>query len=298
MSERDAWLNWRREGLGASDIAGVLGISPWASPWSVWADKAGLLPPEPENEHMAAGRWLEAAIGPWFSHETGLMVTGEQMWCTHNDHAHHRCTVDGFVHESGQADIIERLGVVEIKVTGPGKRWEHIPEHYQAQMQWQMHVTDSDHAWAAVLMGRRLDIHELVRDRADIEFMVEAADRFWNDHVATGTPPVTDGHDATLRALAAVYPDADPDKAVELSGCHLPVSLAGAKVDVKAAKADEKRFAAAIQAELGDAEEGTVDGQRVVSWRNQSRTTVCPQCDHKTTSDFRVLRLHLPKEQP
>ena len=36
--ERTDWLAWRRKGIGASDIAGILGISPWASPWSVWAD--------------------------------------------------------------------------------------------------------------------------------------------------------------------------------------------------------------------------------------------------------------------
>jgi len=295
MSERDTWLEWRRLGLGASDIAGILGISPWASPWSVWADKAGLLPPEPENEYMAAGRWLERAIGPWFEDETGLTVAGEQTWCTHYDHAHHRCTVDGFVHEAQTATLTERLGVIEIKVTGPGKRWEHVPEHYQAQAQWQMYVTDSDNAWVAVLMGRRLDIHELARDQADISFMVGAANRFWTDHVLTGTPPATDGHDATLRALAEVYPTADPDKAVEVRAGWVQ-HWRDAKDAVKAAKAWEAEESNAIKAHLGDAEEGTVAGQRVVSWRNQTRTTTCPQCDHKTTSEFRVLRLHLPKE--
>ena len=38
-AERAEWLQWRRGGLGGSDIAGVLGLSPWSSPWSVWADK-------------------------------------------------------------------------------------------------------------------------------------------------------------------------------------------------------------------------------------------------------------------
>ena len=46
MTDRAEWLAWRRSGIGASDVAGILGISPWASPFTVWADKLGLLPDE------------------------------------------------------------------------------------------------------------------------------------------------------------------------------------------------------------------------------------------------------------
>jgi len=306
---REMWLKWRRCGIGASDVAGILGLSPWASPWSVWADKAGLLPPEPENEAMAAGRWLEAAIGPWFTHETGLMVAGEQTWCVHPDKDHHRCTVDGFVQESPETFIAERLGVVEIKVTGPGRRWDEVPAHYQAQCQWQMWVTDSPHAWVAALMGRRLDIHELARDDADIEFMVERVDAFWQDCVLAGVPPPTDGHDATLRALAAVYPDHTPGDLVEADDA-LRAEVAAwrtAKAAKRHAEQAEKRSAAAIQSALGDAEELTVDGQRAVSWRRQSARRLDGKAlsaahpglaaEFTRESTYRVLRSHQPKEE-
>ena len=49
MSDTE-WHAWRAEGLGASEVAGVLGISPWATPWSVWARKMGLLPPLEPSE--------------------------------------------------------------------------------------------------------------------------------------------------------------------------------------------------------------------------------------------------------
>lgn len=301
---RDDWLTWRRDGIGASDVAGILGLSPWASPWSIWADKAGLLPPLPDDEAMAAGRWLEAAIGPWFTHETGLHVAGEQTQCTHIDHGHHRCTVDGFVFDSPGdrsplAIVTEALGLLEIKVTGPGRRWDEVPAHYQTQGQWQMHVTGLDHVWFAVLMGRRLDIHKLERDQADIDFMVGHVDRFWHDHVATGTPPAVDGHDATQRALAAVYPEHTPGKTAEITAGYMD-ALVAAKAAVKAARTDEKAVAAAIEAELGDAEEGVVDGRRVVTWRTQTRRSTCKACGHVTESEpFRVLRpVPPPKEKP
>jgi putative phage-type endonuclease len=326
---RTEWLAWRQEGIGASDVAAILGLSPWASPWSVWADKCGLLPPEPDNEAMAAGRWLEAAIGPWFTHETGLHVAGEQTWCTHGEYAHHRCTVDGFVFDLDKPHVWETddprialnartardytfsqaLGDFEVKVTGPGRRWDEVPPpHYQSQGQWQMHVTGLPRVWFAVLMGRRLDIHELARDQDDIDYMVERVDAFWADHVLTGTPPATDGHDATLRALAAVHPDHTPGLSVEADDAlRTEITLwRQAKANKRTAEKLEKQAAAAMQAALGEAEELTIDGQRVASWRTQSarrldgkalaaaRPEIAAEFTREST--YRVLRDHAPKE--
>lgn len=306
---RADWLAWRRDGIGGSDIAAILGLSPWASPWSVWADKAGLLPPEPDNEAMAAGRWLEAAIGPWFAHETGLVVAGEQTMVTHPAHPWARCTVDGFVgHTQRQIDLLNAEGVIEIKVTGPGRRWDGPPPHYVAQVQWQLACTGYDRAWLTVLMGRRLDIHEITRDDDDIAFMLARADDFWHDHVVTGTPPATDGHDATLRAIAAVHPGHVEGQAVEADDVLRRTIdyWRAAKAAEKDAAAEVALHAAAITAALGDAEELTVDGQRAVSWRAQSArrldakalTAAHPDIAAGFTREttYRVLRNHAPKE--
>jgi len=305
MTDRDDWLAWRRGGLGASDIAALMGISPWASPWSVWADKCGLLPPEPENEYMAAGRWLERAIGPWFEDVTGLAVAGEQMWCTHKQNDWARCTPDGFVFDvppgallSQGADAVAMdiaHGPFEVKVLGFGKRWDPIPPYYQAQGQWQMYVTDMPKCFFAVLHGRRLEVYELDRDPADIEFMVERAECFWRDHVLAGVPPATDASDATTRAIAAVYAESTPDSVEIQSGFVEAWRIAyGSR---RAAQESEKYAANKLRALLRDHEEGTVGGRRVISLRSQTTSRTCHACGHKTESDpFRVLRYHAPKE--
>lgn len=293
--DREAWLAWRRGGIGASDVAAILGISPFASPWSVWADKCGLLPPEPENEYMAAGRWLEAAIGPWFAHETGLTVAGEQSWCSHPEIPWARATPDGFVHDGPtflHTSITDALGSLEIKVTGPGRRWETIPEHYQAQGQWQMFVTSMPKTWFAVLHGRRLEVYELDRDDADIDLMLKRAEHFWTWHVTEGVAPDTDGHDATLRALAALYPTAVPKSSVAIDPIAGALSmLAAAKAAAKAAKAEEDAASAVIRWAMKDAHEGTVAGKRAVTLASQTRKTTCKHCGTEDESPpFRVLR--------
>ena len=297
MTDRDDWLEWRRGGIGGSDIAALMGISTWASPWSVWADKCGLLPPEPENEYMVAGRWLESAIGPWFTDRTGLYVGGEQTWCIHPTKTWARCTPDGFVMEHPFEETLEgALGSFEVKVLGMSKRWDPVPPLYQAQAQWQMYVTDMPKTWFAVLHGRRLEVYELDRDPADIEFMVERAEAFWRDHVLAGVPPATDASDATARAIGAVYADSQPN-AVEVPD-DLVTDWRVAAVQKAEAKVVFDATSNRLRAALAEAEEGTVDGKRVVSLRPQTQRRTCHACGHVAESDpFRVLRYHPPKEK-
>lgn len=284
--ERPAWLDWRRTHVGGSDVPAVLGLSGWASPYSRWAEKVGLLGEEPDDELMEAGRWLEHGITPWFAHRTGLHVIGAQGVVEAADDPIASCTVDGFVAESSASEIEDALGLLEIKTRNFGRRWEQIPADIQAQCQWQMYVTGLDHTWIAVLMGRRLDIHELERDDSDILFMVDRVHRWWTDHVVTGTPPPADGSDATLRALAEVYPHATPDKTVELDGlADVLAEWAEAKQQRTDAEKREKECKALIQAALEDAEEGTVGGERVVTFREQTRESYVVK-----ESTFRVLR--------
>lgn len=293
VADRATWLAWRRSHIGASDVAAVLGISPWASPWSLWAEKCSLVPEQEANEVMTAGRWFELSIGPWFAHETGLYVVGEQAVIEAADDPLAGCTLDGGVTETPDALLEDALGGVEMKSDGPGRRWAQIPAHYQAQGQWQMYVTGWERVWFAVLTGRRLDVHELERDDSDILFIKSRVDRFWSEFVVAGMPPPTDGHDATLRAIAEVYPTHTPELSVELDDlADVLDQWREAKTAKSAAEKLEKEAKAAIQAALGDAEEGTVGGERVVSWREQTRKSYVVE-----EATFRVLRPTSPKKK-
>lgn len=294
-----AWREWRRQGIGASDVAAILGISPWASPWSVWADKLGLLPDEhvDDDDPRTFGKYAEAMIVPWFRDRTGLDIVGEQTWCRHVEHPHHQATVDGFAVEDypAQGDIIGcqiHLGPVEIKAEFHSREWPEIPAWYQAQGQWQCHVTDSDVVWFAVLHGRKFRTYQLQRNQADIDLMVDRVNDFWAGYVRTGQAPPVDGHDATAKAISAVHPEAVEQASVAIDELapHLQ-NLSLAKARRKAADADIKHHSNTIKAALGDAYEGTVDGERAVTCGTQTRKTTCTHCGAVDESaPFRVLR--------
>ena len=111
MSDRTDWLAWRRSGIGASDVAGILGLSPWASPFSVWASKIDDQADDHDNDAMEFGRRAEVMVAPWFADRTGLTVAGEQARCTHRDDTWKLCTVDGFVLDGPNSDKIGRAHV-------------------------------------------------------------------------------------------------------------------------------------------------------------------------------------------
>lgn len=292
-ADRSNWLAYRRDHVGASDVAAILDISSYGSPWSTWADKLGLLPEEPDNDLMAGGRFLEQGITPWFSARTGLHVIGAQSVIQSIDDPLASCTVDGFVAEAPDVGLDDVAGELEIKVRGFGRRWDPIPADVQAQCQWQMKVTGHQRAWIAVLMGRRLDVHELERDEGDIAFITDRVQRFWTEHVIAGEPPPADGHDATLRAIAAVYPTHTPELSVSLDELvDVHTEWLEAKATKVAAERREKEAKAQLIAALADAEEGTIAGERVVSYRQQSRG------EHVVAaSTFRVLRETKSKKQ-
>lgn len=62
ITDRAAWLSWRREVLTGTDMGAIAGVSRWTSPLAVWADKAGRLEPLADNNFLRRGRWFEPAI--------------------------------------------------------------------------------------------------------------------------------------------------------------------------------------------------------------------------------------------
>jgi putative phage-type endonuclease len=293
--DRTEWLAWRRDGIGASDIAGILGISPWASPFSIWADKTGLLDDDDldEDDRREFGKRAEAMIGPWFEHRTGLTIAAEQVCLASLDHDWMRATPDGLVIPEPPDDgyLCDVLGPVEYKAVAD-KPWDQIPAHYQAQGQWQMAVGRWDRAWFAVLHGTRFRVYVLERDQADIDYMIERAEQFWFDHVVANVPPEIDGSDATAAAIKALYPETQRGETRPVD--HVAGALqmlAEAKAETKAAETKANAAHSTLVWAMGDAEIGTVAGSTALTLKTQTRKTTCQHCGTTDESaPFRVLR--------
>jgi len=309
FDNRAEWLEFRRSGIGASDVPAILGLSKWASPWSVWAEKVGLLPDDDtDGNYKNAGRYLELAIAPWVTDLTGLAVDAEQDVVQHPTVTWAFSTVDGILFDAGTTASAAPVGNLESKTREPGP---DVPPTADivAQVRWQQFCGGYERTLVAILRGRRLDLHWIERDPDDIAWIYGQVERFWNEHVLTGTPPEVDSSEATTAALAAVYGtvdegsvlDLDPDQHAQLIDGWL-----AAKQAKRDAEEVEAAYSNALRAVLGEHEVGLLHGRKVVSWKSQTARKLdvaAIRANHpriarkyETTTTSRVLRNHTPKE--
>ena len=74
---REEWLGYRRQGIGGSDVAGIMGISPFRTARDVYYDKLNIAPVEEEPGNWVAlevGTLLEPLVARIFAEKTGLKI--------------------------------------------------------------------------------------------------------------------------------------------------------------------------------------------------------------------------------
>lgn len=200
---REDWLKERRHSIGGSDAAAVMGLSKWATPYTVYLDKLGVLEAKEENEAMRQGRDLEQYVAERFAEATGKRVRRENAILRNDDYPFAHADVDRLV-------VGERAGL-ECKTTSTLDvrkfRDVEFPEQYYAQCVHYLAVTGLDRWYLAVLvLGKEFHTYTLERDEDEIKALMDTERDFWK-HVESETPPPVDGFEPTTEALKTVFAD-------------------------------------------------------------------------------------------
>ncbi|MDR1020859.1 MAG: YqaJ viral recombinase family protein [Synergistaceae bacterium] len=200
MTDRGAWLEERRKGIGGSDAAKVLGISKWGGPLSVFMDKTGRSPEREMTEAMEMGVLLEEAVARLFMSRTGFRVARVNGILRHPEHPWMLASVDRRIvgHKSG----------LECKTAHFMKaaQWEGdgLPDDYYCQTQHYCAVTGWESCWIAALVGgQRFVFKEVPRNDAFIKEMTAREREFWNEYVAKDEPPPAGASDD----VSEIYPE-------------------------------------------------------------------------------------------
>lgn len=200
-------------GIGASEIAAIAGLNPYASPWDVWLRKTGQAPDESENEAMEWGHRLEPAIRQKYVDQTGAVVYVPPESLYHAEHAWARATPDGVVlgDHTPRTTIEKPLywkHLLQCKNVGGWveRSWSDAPPIYvQLQEQWEMYVTGMARADVAALIGgNRFQVYTVHREQRLIDDLVTIASDFWRK-VETRTAPPVDDSDACREHFESKY---------------------------------------------------------------------------------------------
>ena len=165
----------RLQGLGGSDIAAALGVSPWKTQLELWGEKTGLAPDEFEgNEATYWGSAMELLLSDRFLDEHSEYRIGLPAAKPHKEHDCLRANVDGIIFDKSGS-----LGIWEAK-TGMYEFTE-VPVHYQLQVQHYMCVYDLPFAIISVLFhGNTYKEFRIERDASYETDVVPQLLEFWS----------------------------------------------------------------------------------------------------------------------
>ncbi len=313
---RQDWLALRQSGIGGSDIAAILSVSPYATAYDVYQSKTQPLSDEDMNEFAYWGTVLEDTVAREFSKRSGLKIQNVNYLMRHPTHRFAIANIDrAVVNRDVSGNVRFKDGklttdqIVEIKTASEyvGKNWgnedsDEVPDQYQCQAQWYMGVTGVDVCHMAVLIGgNKYRQYKIERNQDLIDVLFETAHDFWHNNVLAGIEPDA----TTLQNAKDKYPRHDPDTTLDVE----PDSeIAKVFEHYESLKAQEKELKTAITAaqtdlicQIQNNETLAIDGEVVATYKTQvsnrfdskSFKTDMPELAERYTkqSESRVMRV-------
>lgn len=185
MNEGPQWLEERRKGIGGSDVAAIMGLSPYKTAYQVYQEKRKEVTSWEGNEATDWGKRMEPAIRQWYSDQTGRCVRLPEKIITNEKYPFMLASLDGFTDDPRG---------VEIKTSRSPKGWgepgtNEIPDYYMLQVQHYMVVTAFPVFDVPVSIGGSSPVlYEVPADKELHELIIEAEAAFWQ-RVLDGNPP-------------------------------------------------------------------------------------------------------------
>jgi putative phage-type endonuclease len=181
----DGWHKWRAAGIGSSDAAKIVNLSPYGKAKDVWLDKCLIRKGKPpikkmDNSAMARGRRLEPKIVQYVEQLAGCSLPA--VCGIREDRPHMRASLDGY-------NVARKL-VIEAKAV---KREYHelalaggIPAVYWPQVHHQLLVSAAPELWYCSFSDYFPDGQQLAvvkvwaeKEAANLKLLLDIEDEFW-----------------------------------------------------------------------------------------------------------------------
>lgn len=267
------WLAQRRQMITGTDVAAILGLSPFRSPIQVWEDKRGTSTDESRGDQLEFGRRFQRPILDLYADRLGHPIEHLDPFTV--------TPVPGFTLLGASLDArwldLDRRPVDAKNVRNRSEKWgeagsDTFPVYYQLQLAVQMMATETQAADLAVCFGGcEFAAYTLHRDAETDDMLREEVTAWWNRHIVQGEEPGADASKGYAEYLTRRYSrhserslDCDPF----LAGWAK--RLADAREALEHHEAERSLCENAIKAAMADAQ--AIRG--VCSWRSNRDSTV------------------------
>lgn len=185
----------RRQWIGGSDAAAILGLSPWATPMDIYLDKRGEVEPDVNpSEAAEIGDRMEPMLVEWARDriDPDAALERDQRFSD----GIFTAQLDGWLPEHGVPIEAKTAGLKSPMFRPDDSGWgddgtDQIPVHYLCQVNLQLMVSGAERAVVMAFLGGGVGprMYEIPRHERLIREIRSRCERFWHEHVLKGVPP-------------------------------------------------------------------------------------------------------------
>jgi len=266
----------RSKFLGGSDVAAVLGISPWKTPLELWKSKT--TPREEEYKQcFERGKRWESVVAEMLvanleekGHKVEIISSNQR----YEDHKHGflACEIDYEI----RLDDEEEITNAELKTVHPfkSKEWgdsdsDNMPIWYTAQVMHGLGVTVRKKGILAALFGAdELRTYSVDADHETIAAIRSKCTHFWRENVLKGIPP----EPININDLSILYPRNDEAKILHADEnlTSYVLRLRAIDSEIKAREDEYKAIEYALKLEMKDSTHLMLTtGKTALEWKNR-----------------------------
>lgn len=264
------WVDERKNYIGGSDVAAILGESSYSTPLQVWMRKKGLIDPVDSTPIMEFGNVFEPVMADNFSHTTGLKVRRVNESFIHSEHTFLRANID---RQILNGDGVDGTGVLELKTT-TSHRLKSLDGEYPIEWKYQvmqyLSLTGYNYAYLFIYERDTCKYYEPILIQRDETWIAETQKKlihWWQKHMVEDIrPDPINGEDALL-----LYPDAADGTVVEASAEDQAYyeELVKVRQKMNDLQFEKDLLEAFLKNSIGEGERLVAGGRDLLTWKNQ-----------------------------
>jgi putative phage-type endonuclease len=257
--------------LGGSDVAAILGISPWRTPLDVYLDKIDGSKPitDPGKlKILERGKRLEPYVLDMLCEEKGIRLIGRNNRYTHGEHSFLAAEIDA---ETDDGRNVEAKTTADFYSRGQwgDEHTDEIPVYYTAQCMHGMMIKPAPSCLMPVMLGiDDFRVYEVKRDDELIETIRAKEVEFWDRIQRRDPPPATKVSDI-MRLF-----ERDQGTSIEVGEdiAELVKKLKFTKSKLKLMESDVDDMAARLKLVFMEHQIITHQGKQLASWKSQANS--------------------------
>lgn len=266
-ASRAEWLSCRRQGIGGSDAAVIVGLSRFGSPLRLWADKHGLGGEAQETEVMRQGTDFEEYVARRWMEATGKKVRRRNYMFRNTDYPFALADVD--------REVVGENAGLECKTTSVYNKSDfengEIPPTYYVQCQHYMAVMGYDRMYLAVLVLSKAFYHFVIeRDEQEIAALMEQEKGWWAEYIEGDSVPDPDGSEEDGAFIRERFPDSDGGEVFLADRAPDFERMQELDAQIRELTSERDALKQAIMQDMGDATLASALNGWTASWKPQA----------------------------